>query len=343
MLNRVLFAVLMSVLAGGLASCGVKAPSESTRHTSTPSDANNDVTPEEVGREAIASNVERSAGTSGQSYPPNPEQSEIEPKPAAVSLRVVEPPPANHYLSPVLSRQPDTLLRLEMTSERPNAITDDDIWWIENNLDQIDYQVPNPYSSRPLDLPEYVPEEFNGAILVRAIRSNPLIAIYGETFADGRYLIVFNAATDQPQYSLDFSNYQWPSSYSPSERDFVQMSVNWAHVEDEILYVSYGHNTYAASSDGFNAYIAAIDLATSELLWNSASLVCNSSNFIVQDDAIICGYGFTSESDYLYILNKGDGRVADSIPIASAASTLVVKDRTLFVRAYNTDYEFEFR
>ena len=46
-----------------------------------------------------------------------------------------------------------------------------------------------------------------------------------------------------------------------------------------VLYVSHSHNTYAKSSMGTNAYIIAVDLVTGKILWRSAPLVANASNF----------------------------------------------------------------
>ncbi|HOO64713.1 MAG TPA: hypothetical protein PK364_12455, partial [Synergistaceae bacterium] len=44
-----------------------------------------------------------------------------------------------------------------------------------------------------------------------------------------------------------------------------------------------------------------IVLATGEVLWRSAPLVSNCSNFARSGDGIITGYGFTEEDDYLYV------------------------------------------
>ena len=70
-------------------------------------------------------------------------------------------------------------------------------------------------------------------------------------------------------------------------------------LEGDVLYVSHAHSTYAKSSKGYNAYISAIDLKTGQLLWHSQPLVSNAYDFLVKGDAIIAGYGFTAENDYL--------------------------------------------
>jgi outer membrane protein assembly factor BamB len=132
------------------------------------------------------------------------------------------------------------------------------------------------------------------------------------------------------------------SSSQPKERDFIKMATTWAALEGDILYVSHAHRTYAKSSNGHNAYVSAIDLATGQLLWRSQPLVSNAENFVVKDDAIITGYGFTSESDFLYVLNKRDGEVAANVSIRKAPTYLAERDGKLFVRTYDTDMVFTY-
>ena len=40
------------------------------------------------------------------------------------------------------------------------------------------------------------------------------------------------------------------------------------------------------------------------------------------------------------MLNKADGKWIERIPVASAVDYIVRKENTLYVRTYNTDYEF---
>lgn len=49
-----------------------------------------------------------------------------------------------------------------------------------------------------------------------------------------------------------------------------------------------------------SCFMFAYDLDKDELIWRSADQTYNSMNFLVMDDVIICGYGFTAEKDYLY-------------------------------------------
>ncbi len=252
---------------------------------------------------------------------------------ASAGLLVVEAPPSNYFLSPTVRPQPNTALQLVKTYERPNNITDDERWWSENRFDADDYRLVRDRVAA------YIPPTFAGTALTGVIRANSTIALYDRS----RYLVLLDPVTGQPERAFDFARYRWPQSFAPGERESVAMSVNWAQVVDGTLYVSYGHRTYAASSQGLNAYLAAIDAVSGKLLWHSEPLVSNARNFLVVGDAIVSGYGFTAEADYIYILNKGDGRVVSRVPTKTAVSYLALRDGQLFVRAYDTDYRYELR
>ena len=76
-----------------------------------------------------------------------------------------------------------------------------------------------------------------------------------------------------------------------------------------ILYVETAHPTYAKSSYGRNAYVSAIDVKKRKLLWRSPALVANAAHFVLLNDTIVSGYGFTAEPDYLYALDRATGKV----------------------------------
>jgi len=152
---------------------------------------------------------------------------------------------------------------------------------------------------------------------------------------------IYDRYTDDHLYSIDFSNYYYPDQYVQEDLDFVEESIHYATICDNILYVSTFHNTYAASAP-HNGYITAIDLNNNfTVLWRSDPLTCNSNNFIVTDDAIICGYGFTAEDDYIYILNRSDGMRQKSILVKTSPDYFHFVEDELHVRCYNVDYVFK--
>ncbi|GAB4544165.1 MAG: hypothetical protein Tsb0014_38150 [Pleurocapsa sp.] len=233
-------------------------------------------------------------------------------------------------------------VNLILLSASPNQITDDEAWLERNNLSLPTYEVPNPFRQTLGKIPDYIPKTFNNNMLVKAIRGEQQdYLVYGRNFAENKYLLIYDRDAKKFTQSYDFSNYIYASNYLPGERDYINQTLNWVITEDNILYFSHSHSTYAKSSSGMNAYLTALDLKTNQILWRSQPLVCNASNFIIIDDVIICGYGFTAELDYLYLINKNTGEILQQIPLKTAPDYIIPKDNKLYVRTYNTDYVFK--
>lgn len=276
-----------------------------------------------------------------------PCESQGPPPPASTSqaaqVLYPEAPPYGYYVLHTIGRKPDSPLRVVKVSEKRNKIIDVEEWWVGNRLAPITYEVPNPFMQTTGDFPPVIPLEFRGQRVLKVIRSKPLLAIYGQDFADGRYLLAIDPDSGKIEVAFDFSAFQWPHEFDRAERMFIKMATTWAHLEDGILYVEHTHKTYARSSKGYNAYISALDTRTGMLLWRSKALVSNAHNFLVKDGAIITGYGFTAEPDFLYVLNQADGKILQKLRLKSAPEFFVEKDNKLFVRTYHTDYVFRFK
>ncbi|WP_437964681.1 hypothetical protein WMF04_34005 [Sorangium sp. So ce260] len=236
--------------------------------------------------------------------------------------------------------------RLVKVAEQKNQITDEAAWFTANGLSLPTLQVPSATAggasgARPL--PSFVPGSYRDQALVKAIDHGDHLALfYGPNHAEARFVAVLDAARRVVAF-FDFESFLTPPEIAPKEDEFVRGHVGWAVVKDGVLYVSSGHRTYAASSKGRNAYLSALDLASGQLLWQSSPLVCNAENFVLRGDHLLCGYGFTAEPDFLYVLERATGKVVSKLPLKSGPEFLVEKDGKLFVRTYDTDYVFEIR
>jgi hypothetical protein len=136
-------------------------------------------------------------------------------------------------------------------------------------------------------------------------------------------------------YALDFVNYVWPPRVKPGDREFVYEQPEWADERGGTLYVENTHLTYAYSSYGQNAYIAAIDLKTRRATWRSPALVANANTFLVTPRYVITGYGFTDEPDYLYLLDRVTGRVLDRLLLPNAPEKITWQSGLIHVRTYD--------
>lgn len=144
----------------------------------------------------------------------------------------------------------------------------------------------------------------------------------------------------ETEVTLDFSDYRYADDFRPEEMAFIGQEIHGAAVREGILYLSTFHYTYAESSP-HTAYMTAVSLDDYRVLWKTEPLTCNSLNFEIVGDVILCGYGFTAEDDYLYQIDSKTGRRIGQTPLASMANYIVYKDGKLFVRTYHTDYVFQ--
>lgn len=161
------------------------------------------------------------------------------------------------------------------------------------------------------------------------------------------YDYMFNTLTLYPETHIGGKAYEYdlselcngPDEASGTASDNVQY-LRYAVCQNDILYVSLMYNGYAKDEPD-SGYMAAIDIQTGDVLWKSEPLTSNARNFIINGDTIICGYGFTAEDDYIYLLDKNTGERTDALKISKAPDEFAVEDGILYVWTYDTAYEYE--
>lgn len=153
-------------------------------------------------------------------------------------------------------------------------------------------------------------------------------------------LFLYDYQTNELLHTYDLSGLCNGPDSEENRESHAHQYIHWAKAMDGVLYVSLGHNGYA-SEESWSNYMAAIDMATDTVLWRSEPLVSNAMNFQIVDDTIICGYGFTAEPDYLYLLDKNTGEKVDQIKLESGPEQFEIKDDTLYVATYNTAYTYK--
>ena len=227
---------------------------------------------------------------------------------------------------------------LKKLKEEKNQITDELAWFAANGLTlptRLENGFPRPTEGLPANL--------GARRLLRQIdHGDHQVLIYGAN-GSGGYLVLIADPRGTPTKLFDLSSFGAYPQVVPADRDYVGGGVSWAILREGVLYASTSHHTYAKSTFGKNAFVSALDAGTGELLWQSAPLVCNAMNFVLRGDHLLCGYGFTAEPDFLYVLSRADGKVASKLPLKSGPSYLVEKGAKLYVRTYDTNYVFELR
>jgi hypothetical protein len=259
-------------------------------------------------------------------------------------LRVPEPPFAHRVVEAVEVRDDAPLPQLRKLREERNRIVDVEQW-----LDRVGrpplLAVPVPgqmlrdVERNAEPVPAWVPTRMGGFETGQAIADGPrVLAFYGPPPDGGRILAVLEH-DGALAHTLDFTEWTRAPGVSP-DTPHVDQALRWAAVVDGVLYVSSSHRTYARSSAGRNAYVSALDPASGRLLWQSRPLVANATNFLVVGRGIITGYGFTDEPDFLYVLDRRDGEIVQTVPVRSGPEILVERDGRLHVRTYDRNYVF---
>jgi hypothetical protein len=186
-------------------------------------------------------------------------------------------------------------------------------------------QSPLAPSQRPPARPSFVPKTFRGAELDRTIRQGlKVFAIYG-----GRYLLAGNAKEKDLPFAFDLLSFGRPPG------DGWYEDATFAREAGGVIYVSNTHLTYATATKGRNAYVTAIDPERGKTLWRSRALVANARTFVVTGNLIVAGYGFTAEPDFLYLLDRRNGRVFDRLEVPSAPEIIKLRGNTLEVHTYD--------
>jgi outer membrane protein assembly factor BamB len=228
-------------------------------------------------------------------------------------------------------------LRLALVSRQPNQITDDQAWLTKNGLTQPLWELPSDVG--PGDLPEKTPLAINGCNTTAAFRQDDTaFLIHSDSIDYTRYLSAVDIRTGTARYALDFAQVVAPRV---GGKDRMQRIV-FAQEDTKTgtLYVCHAANGYAKESRGKTGYITAIAPKTGKILWRSVPLVANANNFLLLDNVIVCGYGFTAEPDYLFVLDRATGRVLQRVSVKSGPEHILRRGDRLYIRCYDTDYIF---
>ncbi|MEZ4446103.1 MAG: hypothetical protein R3B72_43910 [Polyangiaceae bacterium] len=240
-----------------------------------------------------------------------------------VQRRIVAMPPTNHVVRhAVPGVERGAGLKLENLSSKPNKVIDDDKWYRENGLAKPSMDIS------PAKLPGHIPTLLVGNRLRLAIdHGDHRILVYGG------HLVTVVAKDGAVVRVLDLGSFLNAGG--------SDQQIRWAEARDGVLYLSNANMGYARNSNGMNAYLSAIDLATGELMWRSQPLVANSHNFLIHGGHLISGYGFTAEPDFLFVIARDTGEVVQKLPLATKPDVLLAKGGKLFVRGYDKDFELD--
>ena len=210
--------------------------------------------------------------------------------------------------------------------------------YITIDLSTVKETHPTSDATAPFDL-KIVSEEENGIDFANEWYDSkglslPMIGTDWNNFYDDNYqylwsgeeLYIFENGTGNCLYVLTYPTDKW------------YINGNNACLRDGIFYGASVTNGYAQPD---TCFMFAYDLEDNKLLWRSADQTYNSMNFILKDNVILCGYGFTSEDDYLYQLDLHTGEILSRLKLKKQPDLLVYQDHMLYVHTYSYNYTIE--
>ena len=210
--------------------------------------------------------------------------------------------------------------------------------YITIDLSTVKETHPTSDAAAPFDL-KIVSEEENGIDFANEWYDSkglslPMTGTDWNSFYDDNYqylwsgeeLYIFENGTGNCLYVLTYPTDKW------------YINGNNACLRDGIFYGASVTNGYAQPD---TCFMFAYDLEDNKLLWRSADQTYNSMNFIVKDNVILCGYGFTSEDDYLYQLDLHTGEILSRLKLKKQPDLLVYQDHMIYVHTYSYNYTIE--
>lgn len=245
-------------------------------------------------------------------------------------LVVAAAPPWKETLGPAAPR---TGRKLVKVSSRPTR----------SRFGREAFDPEKPFHLAPIDrgrLPEAaradIPSSYGGEFLSAILpgEKGRSALIYG-----GRFVALLEGSTTKTV--LDLDAYRVPP-VTRSLESWDYEDATYAMERDGIVYVCNGAGSYAKDVGGKKGFLSAIEAATAKLVWRSAPLVCN-TDFVMTDDVIVTGYGFTQEPDALFLLRRADGAIEQKLPVDTAPTSLVLEGKRLRAEVGQKLVELELR
>ena len=102
--------------------------------------------------------------------------------------------------------------------------------------------------------------------------------------------------------------------------------------------------SYSSQINGRGSKLYCYDVEKKDIVWETGWLTSNDI-FILDEKYVYCSYGFTSEKDYLFLLDKFTGKVYSKVPMPKKVHYMELKDvdskKCLYVIDYS-DHMFIF-
>lgn len=111
-----------------------------------------------------------------------------------------------------------------------------------------------------------------------------------------------------------------------ARRDHLE--VQDIRLADGVLYFNEACQSYSSGAGGQCSMLVALDPRAGRVLWRTRPLVSN-GRFRIRGCYVVTGYGFTSEPDAVFLVERATGKVIQQLPVSTAPEqmTLIAPDR----------------
>jgi hypothetical protein len=238
---------------------------------------------------------------------------------------------AHPYAQEELEIQASRACELILYHAEPNQIVDEEDWFDRYGLtfpEAIDPRIPGvPQSTR-----------FGNLRFLRA-HDNHLYAVYETVYTLTAPKDIYN---EGHVYTLIvFDNTSAAISAFDLKALFPDiLEMCWFEAIDDLIYFNTTYNGYADIRDNKTGYLYCLDITRKEIVWSTRNLISSYRGFTVHKDHVLTGYGFTAEPDFLYIIDRFNGDITQTIPIKTAHEHIIIKNSMCYVRTYNMNYVY---
>lgn len=96
--------------------------------------------------------------------------------------------------------------------------------------------------------------------------------------------------------------------------------------------------SYSSMINGKGSKLYSYSVEDKRIVWETDYLVSNDI-FILNDKYVFCGYGFTDERDYLFMLDKNTGKMYSKIPMMKSVNYMELQEKNGKPVLYVVDYD----
>lgn len=143
------------------------------------------------------------------------------------------------------------------------------------------------------------------------------------------FIVVFYDQDKNPTASVDLCEVS--NTYNCEVQDIRYDAQN------DFLLFNMACPSYSSGVNGKGSKLFCYKVSEQKMMWSTPYLTSNDI-FIFNDKYVFCAYGFTSEKDYIFMVDKFTGKVLTKLPTSSSVQYMEIQQKDGKDLLYATDY-----